>query len=114
MRSMHRCPPQPPRPGQEGLARRHRRSRALEPASGSVAATAQAQALCDLLVDPQSGITRVVVVGALPPLLAAVAAAAAESGVVATESRPDTPEHGRVTLRRPARPDGAAPAGMTG
>jgi hypothetical protein len=66
------------------------------------------------VTDPRSGITRVVVVGAPAPLLAAVAVAAAECGAGAAESRPGTLERRRVTLRRPERPDGPGPSGVGG
>ena len=49
---------------------------------------AQARALCDLVADPTSGITRVTVVCAGPRLLEAVEDVAAARGVVLDEERP--------------------------
>jgi hypothetical protein len=48
---------------------------------------AQARALCELVDDPGSGITRVTVVGAGPRLLDAIEDVAAECGVALEESR---------------------------
>jgi hypothetical protein len=47
---------------------------------------AQARALCDLVTDPSSGITRVTVVGAGPRLLDAIEDVAAERGVALQDS----------------------------
>jgi CheY-like chemotaxis protein len=48
---------------------------------------AQARALCELVEDPSSGITRVTVVGAGPRLLEAIEDVAAARGVVLEEPR---------------------------
>jgi hypothetical protein len=48
---------------------------------------AQARALCELVADPSSGITRVTVVGAGPRLLDAIEDVAAECGVALEEAR---------------------------
>ena len=76
------CPPG--RPGRPG--RRPPAAPALPPALPSEEDEVQAQALCDLLTDPQSRITRVRVVGAPAGLLSAVERAAAARGVPAGEA----------------------------
>jgi hypothetical protein len=84
--------------------------RAAEPARSPDSADLQAQALCDLMTDPASGITRVLVVGAPPRLLDAVAEAAADRGLAATETGspagagPDAPGPRRVALERLSTP----------
>jgi hypothetical protein len=65
---------------------------------------AQAQALCDLVADPTSGITRVTVVSAEPRLLEAIEDVAAGRGVVLDEERPAAGAGGHATLEPPARP----------
>jgi hypothetical protein len=55
----------------------------------------QAQALCDLLTDPESHITRVRVVGAPAGLLSAVERAAAARGVPAAETAPAAAQSAR-------------------
>jgi hypothetical protein len=62
---------------------------------------AQAQALCDLVEDPASGITRVTVVCAGPGLLEAIEDVAVERGVVLDEEG-QTGGGGHATLRREA------------
>ena len=64
---------------------------------------AQAQALCDLVADPTSGITQVTVVSAGPRLLEAIEDVAAERGVVLDEERPGA-GGGNASLQRPGRP----------
>jgi len=51
------------------------------PDGARTATMSQALALCDLVADPRSGITGVTVVGAPPGLVAALRAAAGETGV---------------------------------
>lgn len=63
----------------------------------------QAQALCDLVADPASGITRVTVVCAGAGLLAAIEDVAAERGVALDEERPGG-GGGHAALERDRRP----------
>jgi hypothetical protein len=72
---------------------------------------AQARALADLVADPDSGITRVTVVGAGPGLLDAVEDVAAERGLVLDEERPDAGGGGCASLARGATARAAPPAG---
>jgi hypothetical protein len=65
---------------------------------------AQAQALCDLVADPTSGITRVTVVGAGPRLLDAIEDVAAEGGVVLDEARRTAGRSRSATLGRAGTP----------
>jgi hypothetical protein len=51
-----------------------------DPRGARAASTLQALALCDLVADPATGITRVTVVGAGPGLLAAIEDVAAGAG----------------------------------
>src|SRR5262245_52728322 len=67
----------------------------------------QAQALCDLVEDPASGITRVTVVCAGPGLLVAIEDVAAERGVALDEER-QRGGGGHVALERDRRPRGAS------
>jgi hypothetical protein len=71
----------------------------------------QALALCDLVADPRSGITRVTVVGAPPRLVAAVHEAAAGYGVIASAPPPEAAGRDRVTLHRPPPVGGEAGGG---
>ena len=61
----------------------HRRASSPPGAPGGAGAATmnQALALCDLVADPRSGVTGVTVVGAPPGLVAALRAAARETGV---------------------------------
>jgi hypothetical protein len=98
----------PSRPATGG--RREPQPPAIRPDRAGAGVTPQALALCDLVADPRSGITRVTVVGAPPQLVAAVREAAAGHGVSAS----GPPENGgddRVTLQRPPRAGGEAGAG---
>ena len=65
---------------------------------------AQAQALCDLVADPASEITRVRVVSAGPRLLDAIEDVTAERGVVLDEVR-RADDGGHATLERDHRPN---------
>ena len=67
---------------------------------------AQAQALCDLVEDPASGITRVTVVCAGPGLLEAMEDVAAERDVALDEER-QRGGGGHVALERDRRSRGA-------
>jgi hypothetical protein len=71
---------------------------------------AQAQALADLVADPDSGITRVTVVGAGPGLLDAVEDVAAERGLVLDEERRTAGGGGCASLAHEATAN-AAPQG---
>jgi hypothetical protein len=71
----------------------------------------QALALCDLVADPRSGITRVTVVGAPPRLVAAVREAAAGCGVIASDQPAEAAGRARVTLNRPPPVGGEAGGG---
>jgi hypothetical protein len=71
---------------------------------------AQARALADLVADPDTGITRVTVVGAGPGLLDAVEGVAAARGLVLDEERRDAGGGGHATLAREATAS-AAPQG---
>ncbi|HVG95537.1 MAG TPA: hypothetical protein VNK05_01395 [Chloroflexota bacterium] len=83
LRRLLPCPPgRPGRPGRRPPAAPGPPTAALPSAEDE----AQAQALCDLLTDPQSRITRVRVVGAPAGLLSAVERAAAARGVPAGEA----------------------------
>jgi len=77
---------------------------------GHAAVALQAQALCDVLADPRSGITRVVV--ATPPsLLAALREAAVDCGVETTVTAgTGVLGSARATLRRPGRAGAAESA----
>ena len=59
---------------------------------------AQARALCELVADPSSGITRVTVVGAGPRLLEAIEDVAAERGVALEELHPNGAGSGSARL----------------
>jgi hypothetical protein len=97
-----------PRPAGD---RRREPPPASRPDPAEAGATPQALALCDLVADPRSGITRVTVVGAPPELAAAVREAAAGRGVIASGPGPDPDGCHRVTLRRPPQAGGEAGAG---
>jgi hypothetical protein len=71
---------------------------------------AQAQALADLVADPDSGITRVTVVGASPGLLDAVEDVAAARGLILDEERRAADGGGHASLVREATAS-AAPQG---
>jgi hypothetical protein len=71
---------------------------------------AQARALCELVEDPSSGITRVTVVGAGPRLLEAIEVVAAERGVVLEETRRTAGGGSSATLEA-AGPPAPAPQG---
>jgi len=82
-------------------------------AAGAAPLAGVADALCDLVSDPESEITRVRVVAAKPRLFCAVAAAAAARQVPL--ARPDTrylPTRGvgHITLERPRGAPGAPPS----
>lgn len=62
----------------------------------------QAQALCDLVADPTSGITRVSVVSAGPRLLDALEDVAAERGLSLEEQRSPASGGGHISLERAA------------
>jgi hypothetical protein len=98
----------PSRPTTEG--RRHEPP-TIPPDRAGAEVTPQALALCDLVADPRSGITRVTVVGAPPQLAAAVREAAAGYGVIASGPPPEAGGRDRVTLHRPAPVGGEAGAG---
>jgi hypothetical protein len=59
---------------------------------------AQAQALCELVADPSSGITRVTVVGAGPRLLDAIEDVATDCGVALEEARRNGARSGSARL----------------
>jgi hypothetical protein len=84
---------------------------AIRPDRAEAEVTPQALALCDLVADPHSGITRVTVVGAPPQLVAAVREAAAGCGVIASGSRSEAEGRDGVTLQRPPPAGGEATAG---
>jgi hypothetical protein len=65
---------------------------------------AKAQALCDLVADPSTGIVRVTLVGAGPGLLEAIEDVAAGRGVALHEER--RTGGGHATLERECRPSG--------
>jgi hypothetical protein len=65
---------------------------------------AQAEALCDLVTDPDDGITGVRLVCARPSLLAALEAAAARRSLAVIKTRPVTPVSRQLTIARQAHP----------
>jgi hypothetical protein len=71
---------------------------------------AQAQALADLAADPDTGITRVTVVGASPRLLEAVEDVAAARGLVLDEERQAAGGGGCASLVREATASADWPA----